>query len=141
MLLGLGVAIIFAAIFKKKSMDEPSTEVEQLLHQFMEEMETENERLMSKITEQTDRVNKELLLRDKKIEQLMADFMNLRQQHDQLKKELSNTSSSSPIANRYKEVFHLFEQGLTIDEVAKKTGMGKGELLLITQLAKEESVK
>ena len=42
------------------------------------------------------------------------------------------------IKNRYTELFELNKQGKSIEYIAKKTGMNKGEVQLIMQLAKQE---
>ncbi|WP_127580664.1 hypothetical protein [Paenibacillus koleovorans] len=42
------------------------------------------------------------------------------------------------IRNRYAELFQLEKQGKSVDYIAKKLGMNKGEVMLILQLAKQE---
>jgi hypothetical protein len=42
------------------------------------------------------------------------------------------------IRYRYMELFALEKQGKSIDHIAKKLGMNKGEVMLIIQLAKQE---
>jgi DNA-binding NarL/FixJ family response regulator len=42
------------------------------------------------------------------------------------------------IRKRYSELFQLVEQGKSIDYIAKKLGMNKGEVMLIMQLSKQE---
>ncbi|MDF2815210.1 MAG: hypothetical protein K0Q81_1410, partial [Paenibacillus sp.] len=42
------------------------------------------------------------------------------------------------IRYRYTELFALEKQGKSIDHIAKKLGMNKGEVMLIIQLAKQE---
>jgi predicted Zn-dependent protease with MMP-like domain len=42
------------------------------------------------------------------------------------------------IRKRYSELFQLAEQGKSIDYIAKKLGMNKGEVMLIMQLSKQE---
>ncbi|KAA9006419.1 hypothetical protein F4V43_05555 [Paenibacillus spiritus] len=49
-----------------------------------------------------------------------------------------NTRTASTIKPRYPQLFELHEQGKSIDYIAKKTGMQKGEVQLILQLAKQE---
>jgi DNA-binding NarL/FixJ family response regulator len=46
--------------------------------------------------------------------------------------------SSPPIRQRYAELFDLHGQGKSIDVIAKKLGINKGEVMLILQLAKQE---
>ncbi len=52
--------------------------------------------------------------------------------------EEENTRTASTIKPRYPRLFELHEQGKSIDYIAKKTGMQKGEVQLILQLAKQE---
>ena len=42
------------------------------------------------------------------------------------------------IKSRYAELFDLYEQGKSIDMIAKSTGLQRGEVQLIIQLAKQE---
>ena len=46
--------------------------------------------------------------------------------------------AAQPIRERYAEVFDLHGQGRSIDAIAKKLGMNKGEIMLILQLARQE---
>ncbi|WP_313999093.1 hypothetical protein [uncultured Paenibacillus sp.] len=46
--------------------------------------------------------------------------------------------SAPRIRERYAELFDLHGQGKSIEAIAKKTGMNKGEVMLILQLAKQE---
>lgn len=44
----------------------------------------------------------------------------------------------STIKLRYPQLFELYEEGKSLDFIAKKTGMQRGEIQLILQLAKQE---
>lgn len=44
----------------------------------------------------------------------------------------------STIRSRYAELFALHDQGKSVDAIARQTGMNKGEVMLILQLAKQE---
>ncbi|QJC52259.1 hypothetical protein HGI30_12275 [Paenibacillus albicereus] len=48
---------------------------------------------------------------------------------------------SSSIRQRFRVLFDLHEQGLSIEQIAKRLGMNKGEVLLIQQLAKQEEAR
>lgn len=39
------------------------------------------------------------------------------------------------LTDRYKEIFELLDQGLSVDEIAKRLGKGSGEVSFILQLA------
>ena len=45
---------------------------------------------------------------------------------------------SATISQRYPEIFQLYKQGKSIDSIARKLGMNKGEVALILQLSKRE---
>ncbi|WP_028611009.1 DUF6115 domain-containing protein [Paenibacillus harenae] len=45
---------------------------------------------------------------------------------------------TNSIHARYSELFHLYDQGKSIEAISKKLGMNKGEVQLILQLAKQE---
>jgi hypothetical protein len=55
---------------------------------------------------------------------------------------VSQSSAPSPllmnIKERYAELFRLYAQGKSVEQLAKKVGMNKGEVHLIIQLAKQE---
>ncbi|MGN7453795.1 hypothetical protein ACTHPH_03135 [Paenibacillus pasadenensis] len=50
-------------------------------------------------------------------------------------------ASKSGIRQRFKMLFDLHEQGLSVEQIAKRLGMNKGEVLLIQQLAKQEGAR
>ncbi len=52
--------------------------------------------------------------------------------------ELSGEPPRWSIRSRYEELFRLHDQGKSMDFIAKKLGMNKGEIVLILQLAKQE---
>jgi hypothetical protein len=63
----------------------------------------------------------------------------------QMKEEVESPTTPAPseasgmhIRKRYAELFQLAEQGKSIDHIAKKLEMNKGEVMLIMQLAKQE---
>lgn len=53
---------------------------------------------------------------------------------------VANSAYEQPqsIASRYPELFRLYEQGKSIEAIAKKLGLNKGEVQLIIGLAKQE---
>lgn len=63
----------------------------------------------------------------------------IKQQLMQENEEKSTTVSAEPsIKERYTELFELYSQGKSIDVIGKMTGMHRGEVQLILQLAKQE---
>ncbi|GGG12182.1 hypothetical protein [Paenibacillus abyssi] len=55
---------------------------------------------------------------------------------DSLEDEI--TSGTPLIRDRYEELFQMHEQGKSIDFIAKKSGLNKGEVQLILQLSRQE---
>ncbi|EXX91274.1 hypothetical protein BG53_11805 [Paenibacillus darwinianus] len=53
-------------------------------------------------------------------------------------KEEDVEAVAPPIRERYAELFDMHNQGKSIEAIAKKVGMNKGEVMLILQLAKQE---
>ncbi len=53
--------------------------------------------------------------------------------------EEASATSEWSIEGRYKELFELYNNGRTIESIAKKLAMNKGEVQLIIQLAKQEA--
>jgi histone deacetylase complex regulatory component SIN3 len=52
--------------------------------------------------------------------------------------EKANEPAAASIMGRYSELFQLHDQGKSVEYIAKKLGMNKGEVQLILQLAKQE---
>ncbi|MEH7504897.1 hypothetical protein V7152_23280 [Neobacillus drentensis] len=58
-------------------------------------------------------------------------------------KSKSNSSSNGQnllLNDRFKEVFDLLEKGLTVEQIAKETGKGCGEVSFILQLADQARI-
>ncbi|MNG03181.1 hypothetical protein D3C84_862490 [compost metagenome] len=55
-----------------------------------------------------------------------------------MEEEIQPDQSRPSIRDRYVELFELYDQGKSIEAVARKLGMNKGEIQLIIQLAKQE---
>lgn len=53
-------------------------------------------------------------------------------------REKSNPSPDNTIKRRYTALFEMYEAGKSMDMIAKSTGMQRGEVQLIIQLAKQE---
>jgi hypothetical protein len=59
------------------------------------------------------------------------------QQPDEVQAK-AEAASPAGIRGRYRELFALYDAGKSVDYIAKKSGMNKGEVMLILQLAKRE---
>jgi len=63
---------------------------------------------------------------------------NAREAAEDTQRAAEPEPEASPIRERYAEVFDMHGQGKSIDAIAKKLGMNKGEIMLILQLARQE---
>lgn len=127
MLIGL---VLFFAKNKKGATDEHTYE---LMQKFADEMVKENQRLMETVIE----LNRQT---EEKVSQLMTRIQELEAVVNQLHQDPTEEEPEPPgdvlhLRNRYQEVFELFIEGKSIEEISKKLGYGKGELELILQLA------
>lgn len=51
---------------------------------------------------------------------------------------LVSAAQKPGIRERYKQLFELYDEGRSIEQIAKRLGMNKGEVMLIQQLARQE---
>lgn len=61
-----------------------------------------------------------------------------RKQEAHVEPQEASKPAAMHIKERYHSLFELYDQGKSIDFIAKKLGMNKGEVNLIVQLAKQE---
>lgn len=150
----LGACImLFAWLKPNNAAARPSAgieEIEETLEQFALELEEDNRQLM----EATAGIRSKL----------EADILKLSGRVDALEKQLLAYAQASPaqpaaqpeaavsseqqeeqaesapadMKSRYPELFAYYAQGKSMEYIAKKTGMNKGEVELIIQLAKQE---
>jgi chromosome segregation ATPase len=140
-------------------------EVENTLEGYMAEIQNENEQLvelvgqMKKELDAKQQAHQEQIsdLRERMLamEQKMTESQTrLRTAEEKLAQttaatflsagEAAAASEAEPaplvhsIKSRYAELFDLYEQGKSIDMIAKTTGLQRGEVQLIIQLAKQE---
>lgn len=71
---------------------------------------------------------------------MQEEFANWRVERKALESSLQQEAKKEKQTNlhlndRYKEIFELHEQGLTVDEIARKLEKGVGEVTFILQLA------
>jgi septation ring formation regulator EzrA len=123
---------------------------QETLLQFFEEFETEQSSLYRKIEEKIKQIHDyEKIQRD--LDQLRRDRDLLQEEIEKLRNELNSLAQSIETNNgpevaqeansdflqlreRYQHVWQLYQKGSTIEEIAKETGRGKGEIQLILDL-------
>ncbi|GFN31866.1 hypothetical protein [Paenibacillus xylaniclasticus] len=137
------------------------------LEQFMENMESDNRELVELVKQSQEDNARQLALREKRIADLESRCADLEIKLQQslvqaasgvnvpvvpqpetapasAADEQHGTAAVEPelnrpsIRSRYPELFELYDQGKSIEAVARKIGKNKGEVQLIIQLAKQE---
>ncbi|MFB4329058.1 DUF6115 domain-containing protein [Paenibacillus sp. CR_12] len=140
-------------------------EVENTLEGYMAEIQNENEQLVELVSQMKKELDakqqahqeqvSDLRQRMLAMEQKMTESQTrLRTAEEKLAQAAGAASLSAgaaaatseadhappvhSIKSRYAELFDLYEQGKSIDMIAKSTGLQRGEVQLIIQLAKQE---
>ncbi|WP_100538052.1 hypothetical protein [Paenibacillus sp. GM2FR] len=140
-------------------------EVENTLEGYMAEIQNENEQLVELVSQMKKELDakqqahqeqvSDLRQRMLAMEQKMTDSQTrIRTAEEKLAQAADAASLSAgaaaaasevepappvhSIKSRYTELFDLYEQGKSIDMIAKTTGLQRGEVQLIIQLAKQE---
>ncbi|MEC0203148.1 hypothetical protein P4H39_10945 [Paenibacillus lautus] len=140
-------------------------EVENTLEGYMAEIQNENEQLVELVSQMKKELDakqqahqeqvSDLRQRMLAMEQKMTDSQTrIRTAEEKLAQAAEAASLSAgaaaaaseveparpvhSIKSRYTELFDLYEQGKSIDMIAKTTGFQRGEVQLIIQLAKQE---
>ncbi|RNB77403.1 DUF6115 domain-containing protein [Brevibacillus panacihumi] len=153
-LIGAGLAIMLLALFvrQKGNGNEPEirtqrsaqrAELEQGMQRFAKQIKQEQAAASARIQRSNDELLQELELLRKRVEELE----NQRHLAAQAKAEPIPASEEGKAAKgpeeidmlalreRYRRVFELQGEGLSPDEIAKRLGVGRGEIDLIFMLA------
>lgn len=152
---------------KQQPTDNSAQLVEQALDQFMASSETDHRELVSVVSKAQREWQQAAAARDHRIAELERRCALLEQQlhHQQtlLEERLQTlqtqgrqanapvppaTAVAAPVVatepqepmirDRYLEVFRMHEQGKSIEAIARKAGLNKGEVQLILQLSRQE---
>lgn len=140
-------------------------EMETTLEQYMGEIQLENEQLLDLVgqmkqeqtakqavqQEQLNEIHKRVLLVEQQLSStdsrlgMIENSISIGNKDELAHKEIASTESekvSQPpintIKRRYAALFEMYEAGKSIDMIAKSTGMQRGEVQLIIQLARQE---
>lgn len=164
-LLCLAVSFFMPKNLKAKSTDMVK-EMEETMEHFANEIEEENKGLLESVVQMKNSHDQQVAKLSDKIEQLEKQSYGLSQElrslayvrMDQLNQQseqsngqvaASAQTKQAPVIKadesqtlqmklRYAPLFELHNQGKSIEYIAKKSGMNKGEVQLIIQLAKQE---
>ncbi|GAX90551.1 DUF6115 domain-containing protein [Effusibacillus lacus] len=137
----LGIAAILYAVVKGKpdaagiSRDK---ELETSLQAFMDELERENEYLIQTIKQlQTDLQNETAENRER-IAELEARVDQLEQKSKSRKTTKKTETTPAIVFNEhYSRVVTMLREGRSPEQIAKDTGIGMGEIQMITSLIKQ----
>lgn len=154
-LIGVGVISMAAALFfKSKPSGDPDTmipthrttdkaEMEKILQQMGRQIKQEKDWMQT----QLDQSHEELLMEVKQLRQRLERLENGKgahmaaqdrekvQQEEMVQKPEPKEEDVLVLRERYRRVFELHREGLSLDEIAKRLGAGRGEIDLIFALA------
>jgi TolA-binding protein len=145
-LIGAGVLIILVSLMMKKSSpgDGILAEMEKSLQRFVLQVKRENEsvaagvheskqeliREVAQLRERLGQAERELAVLARQVQSLQAQASFSRQQES-----AEEPADTLALRERYRRVFELKQEGLGLDEIAKRLGAGRGEIELIVSLA------
>ncbi|WJH33286.1 hypothetical protein N6H14_24725 [Paenibacillus sp. CC-CFT747] len=162
----LGLLLLVVSRFAPKP-SEPSAsllkDMEETMGSFAAELEEENRELLETIAVMNKEQEKRMARLEARIDQLEKHSHALSQElksvrlkaqsspppaampvkaEERVREEPLPSSQPEPPAtdlkSRYGELFGFYAEGKSVEQIAKKLGMNKGEVQLILQLAKQE---
>ncbi len=153
-LIGAGI-IVYALLLPQRSSTSKQTEmiqeIEETLEHFMDEIEAENKELLNLVAvmkkdgeNQTSKLFGRIESLEKQVYEIAAGMAKKTEKVEQaapvIPAAIEETAEISHmnIKERYLELLELDKQGKSIEYIAKKLGMNKGEIQLILQLARQE---
>ena len=126
-------------------------EIEQTLEQFALELEEDNRQIMEAATGMRSKLEAEIMKLAGRLDalekqmhvyaQALSAMQSARQGKAAAHVDGERTElqpEPADMKSRYPEIFQYYEQGKSIEYIAKKTGMNKGEVELIIHLSKQE---
>lgn len=125
-LMFIGILFIIIGLFKRKDTHFTEEKIESLFEEFITRMDIENEEIISEIKKAQNEVPHGL-----------KEILNELEHRIQKIEQGESISVQSPIKQKYEEVLKLYQAGENIDNIAKKTQIGHGEILLILELSKK----
>jgi TolA-binding protein len=153
-LVGAGVLIILAALLMKKPSRSDAlqgnmitaverSELEQSLQRFVQQVKRENEAVavgvhqtrqeligeVAQLRERLAQTEGQLAVLARQVQSLQAKAILSREERS------DEAEDALALRERYRRVFELRQEGLELDEIAKRLGAGRGEIELIVSLA------
>lgn len=122
-------------------------EIEKQLQRFVHQVKQENELVVANLRKTKENLRADLDQLEQRILSLETDLESVRQQSKNAGEPAQETTQSDGdeasfkqedtlyLRERFQRVFDLQQEGLSLDEIAKQVGAGRGELELIFSLA------
>lgn len=162
------VIFVFAWLRSKRSAStiqsaEIVKEMEATFEQFAQDMEADNEQLLQQVKEWKVQSEQQISTLKQQIELIKQELQELKSrttqqismpissptvsagndENDENDEEQDESpvlaQNSDSISERYEELYQLYMQGKSIEYIAKKLEMNKGEVQLIVTLAEQEA--
>lgn len=167
-LIGLCILVYSSVIPKSRQSGNEGTspqvvkEMEETMEGFLAELEEDNRKLIDtiasmknehnqsigKLTDRLEGMEKQLQEERQDWRRLAMDRVERQEQMQPppmpvVPEEPPEEPAAAPnsIRSRYEEVFRMHEEGKSIEYIARKKGLNKGEVSLIIQLAAQEEQK
>jgi TolA-binding protein len=145
-LIGAGVLIILVSLMMKKTSpgDGIRAEMEKSLQRFVLQVKRENESVAAGVHESKQELIREVEQLRGRLSQAERELAALAKQVQSLQAQANLSRQQEPaeeptdtlaLRERYRRVFELLQEGLGLDEIAKRLGAGRGEIELIVSLA------
>lgn len=155
-LFGAGAFIMMAAMLMKKRSgpsqpSQPATqkqweqaEVEKSLQRFVQQVKQENEAVVAGMQRTKAEWQQEVVQLRDRLGQAEAELMRLTAQVQSLQSQVNRVSPQEKetepedvlaLRERYRRAFEWKQQGVSLEEIAKRLGAGRGEIELIFSLA------
>jgi len=149
---GAGTVMMAAALFLKKRTGQHQVsrpqqweraEVEKSLERFVQQIKRENDAVTREMQRVKTDTRKEVAELRQRLEQAEAELARLTAQVASLggagdtssRERAAEPADLLALRDRYRRAFEWRQQGLDLDEIAKRLGAGRGELELIFSLA------
>lgn len=153
-LIGAGLAIMLLALFvrQKGTGNQPDNrvqrsaekaELEQGIQRFAKQIKQEQAAVSARIQRSNEELLHELASLHRRVEELENQHHHAAQAKDMPTSSIEDGNAAKEpseidmlaLRERYRRVFELQREGLSPDEIAKRLGVGRGEIDLIFMLA------
>lgn len=140
----LHIVLLIAIYFLYQQVEQlrrhKNEELESLLQNFLTEIREENERLQSRLQKQeTAKIEKNVESFDGNVEKRVKKIKNRENIYQintpQIKADEKNDKIETSLEAK---IFQLANEGMTVEEIAKKLNRGKTEIELMMKLHKKE---